>query len=131
MLKYITLILISIAQPSFAETIVSPNEFERLSTGKTLYFSFEGRPFGVEQFFNGRRSKWRFEDGNCEDGEWFAENDLICFNYEGNLETQCWHFLKTDEGYGARAEGAAPDEILKLDRIDTKPLLCSADGLAV
>ncbi len=131
MLKYITLIALCIAQPSFSETIISPSEFEKLSTGKTLYFTFEGQPFGVEQFFTGRRSKWRFEDGSCENGEWFADNDLICFNYEGGLETQCWHFLKTDDGYGARAEGAAPDEILNLDRIDTKPLLCRSDGLAV
>ncbi len=96
-----------------------------------MYFTFNGQPFGIEQFFKGRRSKWRFEDGRCDDGKWFADNNLICFNYEGGLETQCWHFLKTDDGYAARAEGAAPDDILELDHIDTKPLLCSGEGLAV
>ncbi|KAB7615502.1 hypothetical protein F9L33_01690 [Amylibacter sp. SFDW26] len=131
MLKYITLILFWVVQPSFAETIVTPDQFEKLSTDKTLYFSFEGKPFGVEQFFKDRRSKWRYEDGTCEDGEWFADNDLICFNYDGGLETICWHFLKTDDGYAARAEGAPKNEVLKLESIDTKPLLCSGKGLAV
>lgn len=131
MLKYISVIFLSFAQPSFAETIITPDAFEKLSTGKTLYFTFRGKPFGIEQFFKGRRSKWRFEDGSCEDGEWFADNNLIFFNYEGGLETQFWHFLKTDDGYAARAEGDAKDDVLKLERIDTKPLLCSGDGLAV
>ena len=131
MLKYISLIVLSLTQQSFAETIITPDQFEKLSTGKTLYFTYGGQPFGVEQFFENRRSKWRFEDGHCEDGEWFAENDLICFNYERNLDTQCWHFLKTDDGFGARAEGASPNDILKLDRIDSKPLICSGEGLSV
>jgi len=130
MLKYLSIILLCLSHPSFAETIISPDAFEKLSTGKTLHFSLDGKPFGAEEFFEGRRSKWRFQDGTCEDGEWFAENDLICFNYEGGLETQCWHFLKTEDGYGARAEGAPIDDILKLERIDEKPLLCSGKGLA-
>jgi hypothetical protein len=131
-MKYLSILALFAAFPTQAETIVSPSEFEAMSTGNTLYFSQDGRRYGAEQFFAGRRSKWRYSDGECEDGEWFSQGDLICFNYEGGLETQCWHFLKTDNnGYAARAEGAPKDEILNLEAIDKKPLLCKGTGLSV
>ena len=130
-MKYLSFIVLLFVQPVFAETIVSPKEFERLSTGKTLHFSQDGAYYGTEQFFKGRRSRWRYSDGFCENGEWFTQGDLICFNYEGNPETQCWHFLKTDKGYAARAEGAPEGEVLDLDFIDTKPLICRQNDLAV
>lgn len=130
-MKYLFILTLSLSPPAFAETFVSPSEFEALSTGKTMYFSQGGQHYGTEQFFKGRRSKWRYSDGVCEDGEWFAQGDLICFNYEDGIETQCWHFLKTDKGYAARPEGGSKNEVLDLDFIDTKPLICKGKGLAV
>lgn len=130
-MKYLTLIACLIAFPAFAETLVSPSEFEAMSTGKTLYFSKDGQAYGAEHFYKGRRSKWRYSDGTCEDGEWFTDNNLFCFNYENGSQTQCWTFFKTEDGYAARAEGAPLDEVLKLYRIDKKPLLCKGTGLSV
>lgn len=130
-MKYLSLVIFLIATPVMAETIVGPNEFESLSTGKTLYFSKDGKAYGAEHFYKGRRSKWRYSNGICEDGEWFTQGELFCFNYEGNIETQCWTFFKTDEGFAARAEGAPLDEFLELYFIDKKPLLCRGDGLSV
>jgi hypothetical protein len=130
-MKYIPLIAALIFSPASAETNVSPSEFEALSTGKTLYFSKDGKSYGAEHFYKGHRSKWRYSDGNCEDGVWFTHEDLFCFNYEGGTETQCWTFFKTEKGFAARSEGAPFDEILELDLIDNKPLLCKSDGLSV
>jgi len=130
-MKYFAIIAFITAAPVLAETNLGPSEFEALSTGKTLYFSKDGKPYGAEHFYKGRISKWRYDDGLCENGEWFALDDMICFNYEHGLETQCWAFFKTDKGYAARAEGAPVDEVLELDFIDKKPLLCKGDGLSV
>lgn len=131
-MKYLSILLLLATGPVSAETILSPSEFEALSIGKTLYFSRNGKPYGAEQYFKGRRSKWRYSDGVCEDGEWFYQDNLICFNYAEDLETQCWHFFKTDKnGYAARAEGAPKDEVLDLQAIDQKPVLCKGTGLAV
>jgi len=130
-MKYLSLIAVLAFSPASAETIVSPSEFEALSTGKTLYFSKDGKAYGAEHFYKGRRSKWRYSDGSCEDGVWFTHEDLFCFNYEGGIETQCWTFFKTGKGFAARAKGAPLDEILELYLIDKKPLLCKADGLSV
>jgi hypothetical protein len=132
-MKYLPLLTaFLITTPIFAETLITPSEFEKLSTGKTLYFTQDGESYGAEQFFKGQRTKWRFSDGNCEKGEWFSHKDMFCFNYEGGLETQCWHFFKTDDnGYAARAEGAPKEEVINLESIDRKPLLCSDEGLSV
>jgi hypothetical protein len=130
-MKYLSLIAVLAFSPASAETIVSPSEFEALSTGKTLYFSKDGKAYGAEHFYKGRRSKWRYSNGICEDGVWFTHENLFCFNYEGGIETQCWTFFKTEKGFAARAEGAPLDEILELYLIDKKPLLCKADGLSV
>lgn len=129
-MKYLYIIAFFISTQAVAETLVSPEEFEAMSTGKTLYFSKDGQAYGSEHFYKGRRSKWRYSDGICEDGEWFAQDDLFCFNYDGGTDTQCWTFFKTDKGFAARAEDAALDDILKLYLIDKKPLLCKSTGLA-
>ncbi len=131
-MKYLSVIAFLITSSAFAETIISPSEFEALSTGKTLYFSKDGKAYGAEHFYKGRISKWRYSDGQCEDGEWYTQGNLFCFNYENGVETQCWTFFKTDGGgYAARAEDAPLDEVLKLETIDKKPLLCKDPELAV
>jgi hypothetical protein len=130
-MKYVALLTLLSSIPLNAETIVSPDEFDTLSKGKTMYFSQDGEHYGTEQFFHDRSSKWRYSDGICENGEWFADGDFICFNYEHAPETQCWHFIKTETGYIARPEGAPKDNFIDLDFIDKKPLLCSSDGLSV
>jgi hypothetical protein len=47
--------------------------FERLARGRTLHFTLDGLPFGSEQFFDGRRSLWRFTDGECGSGGWWDQ----------------------------------------------------------
>ncbi len=124
-MKLLTLaIALFLALPALAEEIVTPQEFEALSTGKTLYFSREGQLFGVEQFYKRHRSTWQFADGNCDDGVWYADRGYICFQYTKKPEAQCWHFLKTDKGYSARAEGSPPESDLFLESVDQEPLNC-------
>lgn len=109
---------------SVGETIVTPQEFETLSTGKTLYFEKDGRFFGAEQFYTRRRSLWMNGANQCQDGEWFAKDDLICFDYSTELDPQCWHFIKKSGKYSARAEGSTSKFDILMNNIDTKPLDC-------
>jgi len=113
-----------LALPIQAQETVSPREFQQLSEGKTLYFSRDGKLFGIEQYYKRRRSTWQFADGECDDGVWYPEGEYICFQYTKNPDIQCWTFLKTDKGYVARAEGAEPEFDLFLHSVDQKPLDC-------
>lgn len=114
---------------SFSETIVTPSEFEALSNGKTLYFSRNGQHFGAEQFYTRRRTLWQNGLKECLDGEWFAKQDMICFNYNTENDPQCWHFIKKSDGYVARSEGSTAEFDIFMYNIDTKPLDCKGPSV--
>ncbi|WP_069299626.1 hypothetical protein [Neptunicoccus sediminis] len=111
------------------ETIITPDQFEALSTGKTLYFERNGRFFGAEQFYTRRRSLWMNGAKECLDGEWFAKNDLICFDYGTDLDPQCWHFIERSGQYSARAEGESAAFDIHLYDIDNTPLDCQGPAV--
>ncbi len=106
---------------------LSPEAFEALAQGHTLHFSLNGAPFGAEQYFAGRRSLWRFEDGSCEAGTWWAEGDQVCFHY-GEGAPQCWRFRPGGGGYEAALveDGAETGFVLRMDGRDEVPLDCPA-----
>ncbi|MCP5084426.1 MAG: hypothetical protein GY948_22280 [Alphaproteobacteria bacterium] len=122
-------IALLLALPAAAEEIISPDEFEALSTGKTLYFTQDGRRFGAEQFYTRRRSLWQFNGGECADGVWYDVGDMICFEYDGNPDIQCWHFIKTDNGFVARPDGGSPDADITMSSIDAEPLDCKGPSV--
>lgn len=71
---------------------MSPDGFERHTTGKTLFYSLNGIEYGAEQYLPNRKVIWAYEDGSCQRGEWFVDQELICFVYEGTADPQCWSF---------------------------------------
>ncbi|MEJ6708178.1 MAG: hypothetical protein QNK92_05090 [Amylibacter sp.] len=108
-----------------SETIVTAEEFQSLSQGKTMYFSQNGFFFGAEQFYNRRRSLWQNNAKECLDGEWYVKEDFICFNYDLDTDPSCWHFFKKGGSFYARSEGTASKDFdIFMYNIDTKPLDC-------
>ncbi|MEO0999428.1 MAG: hypothetical protein AAFW69_02305 [Pseudomonadota bacterium] len=126
------LLLAGTAAAQEVEEIVPPAAFEALSEGKTLYFELFGRPFGAEQYFPGRRVRWQFAEGICQEGTWFAEGDALCFSYDENPVPICWYFLKRGGTYIARQVGQAPEDgELTLVRRDEEPLDCPGPDTGV
>lgn len=110
-----------------AQSPIAPEAFEALSEGRTLHFALKGLPYGVEQYFPGRRTLWRLGDGACEIGRWYPRGEAICFTYETIPAPSCWRVLQTPEGYAAEAlEGGFT---LDVERIDTAPLPCPGPSL--
>ena len=99
--------------------------FEGFAEGRTLHFTRDGQPFGAEQYFPGRRSLWRFDDGTCEEGRWWGEGETICFEYEAD-DPQCWHFRGGPEGFTAESlrDGVETGFSVQLSRTDNQPLDC-------
>lgn len=127
--------LLAAALPALASAgaILGAGEFERLSTGKTLYFTQAGRPYGVEQYAPGRQVVWQYADGTCDTGYWYQERSALCFVYDSNPEPQCWIFEARDGDFFARVEGAAsgdPSE-LRLAGESDAPLVCQGPDLGV
>ena len=77
--------------------------FEAATRGQTFEFSFDGVPYGAEQYLPDHKVLWSFLDGRCLSGEWRAEGDQICFAYEDRPgDFQCWQFQ--GDGIGLRAQ---------------------------
>ena len=125
-------LIVLFAAPAHAESRLSPEAFERLSTGRTLFFTQNGELFGAEEYHENRQVIWRFVGGRCVRGTWWAEEgDAICFNYRGSELVQCWGFFEDEEGYFARAEGADPAGDLRVAESTTMALPCEGPDTGV
>jgi len=108
-----------------AETQMSPEEFEAYVEGKTLYFASEGdTPYGAEQYRSNRRVRWSYLDGECKEGQWFVDLDLICFVYQDDPEPQCWSFYRTARGLKALFENDPDQTVLYEVSEASGPLQC-------
>jgi len=97
-MRYVFAILALAALPGLALANMSAEEFERYTTGKTLFFSLNGQDYGVERYHENRRVEWSFLDGECRPGVWYEADGFICFAYEGWDTHQCWSFERTPTG---------------------------------
>jgi hypothetical protein len=92
------------ALPAAADTLMTAEEFDAYTRGKTLFYGRNGEAYGAEIYLSNRRVQWSFLDGECKEGEWYEEAGLICFVYEDNPDPQCWSFEQGAGGLIARFE---------------------------
>jgi hypothetical protein len=104
MLKPLLIALVLAPLPVLADDYLSGEEFDAYTRGKTLFFGQNSAPYGAEVYLDNRRVRWSFLDGECKDGEWYEEGDMICFVYEDNPDPQCWTFQIGSAGLIARFE---------------------------
>ncbi len=120
-----------LAAPALAQGIMSAEEFDSYTRGKTLYYGFDGQAYGVERYLDGRRVIWSFLDGKCKEGVWYEEAGQICFIYEDRLDPQCWTFSRGGGGLIARFENTAdPTEIYDAQDIG-EDMLCYGPDVGV
>jgi hypothetical protein len=119
-------LLVALAGPAAAE-VLTPEAFEALAEGRTLYFTQGEARYGEEQYLPGRRSLWRYEDGSCSNGLWWGEGEAICFSYEDAPGPQCWRFTRGPRGVSAELVegGARTGIVVEMSRADTVPLPCA------
>jgi hypothetical protein len=117
-------LLVPLAAAPLAAQEMTPQAFQAFSVGRTLHFTLNGAPFGAEQYFDGRRSLWRFADGTCQAGRWWDEGDRICFDY--GESPSCWRLRGQASGFAAALveRGAETGFVLELERTDQTPLPC-------
>jgi len=131
-MKTLAILLFALsASPALAQKALTPAEFEAYVTGKTLYFGQAGQAYGVEQYLKNRRVRWSFLDGNCKDGRWYVETDLICFVYEDNSTPQCWSFEMTSNGLRAEFQGKPGTGTLYEVNETADPMQCIGPQIGV
>ncbi|TCO72837.1 hypothetical protein [Rhodovulum euryhalinum] len=127
-------LLAALAAPGLAAEPQPMNaeEFERYSTGKTLFYATRGAPYGAEQYLGGRRVIWTFLDGECTEGVWYESAGQICFSYDHRPEDpQCWSFYRSATGLMARFENdPAQTELIEVEQ-SREPLICTGPEVGV
>jgi len=107
-----------------AQAQMSAEEFDAYTRGHTFYYGAGGAPYGGEEYLDNRRVRWSFLDGECQDGYWYEEGELICFVYENNPDPQCWTFQRSDDGLIAQFAGEpAMSELYEVEK-SSEPLMC-------
>lgn len=96
--------LLTLPAFALAQDLLSAEEFDSYTRGKTLYYGQAGQAYGAEIYHENRRVTWSFLDGQCKEGNWYEADGLICFVYEDNSDPQCWSFVKGQSGLIARFE---------------------------
>ena len=86
---------------------LSAAQFDAYATGKTLFYAESGTIWGSEQYLPGRQVLWAFTGQPCEAGQWYEDHGAICFVYEGNPDTNCWHFYLGSQGLIAQFIGGS------------------------
>jgi len=87
-----------LAGTAWSDGLMSAEEFDAFTRGKTFYYGTGGEAYGAEEYLPNNRVIWTFLDGQCQSGIWYEEDDMICFEYEHITERQCWSFRKGDSG---------------------------------
>ncbi|EAQ04200.1 hypothetical protein OB2597_08659 [Pseudooceanicola batsensis HTCC2597] len=116
-----------------AETPMTAEEFDAYSRGKTFYYGSMGQPYGVEEYFDGRRVRWSFLDGECADGYWYESDGMICFEYHADPDPgpQCWTFFKGTRGLVAQFEGDPEQTTLYEVENAGEPMICPGPEVGV
>ncbi|MCA0994148.1 hypothetical protein [Alloyangia pacifica] len=117
-------LLALLASPLAAAQPMTGAEFEAYVTGKTLYFGRGGTAYGVEEYLPDRQVRWSFLDGQCKDGSWYQEGQMICFVYEDAPMPQCWSFYREGSGLRAVFENDPGNTVLYEAQQNDEPMLC-------
>jgi len=90
-----------------AEGPMSAEAFDAATLGKTIVYGTPEGEYGAEEYFDGRRVRWSFFDGDCVEGQWYMRGPAICFAYNGYPDPHCWLFF--DGGVSMTAQFLDPD----------------------
>ena len=125
------LVLAAPATPATAESPLDALAFEAYTTGKTLTYSIDGQPYGIEEYLDGRRVRWAYLDGDCQEGEWYPLGDMICFVYESFDAPQCWTFYREPSGLRALFMNDPDQTELYETRQSPDPMMCLGPKIGV
>lgn len=131
MRSLLTLLMFCISPAAFADTM-NAEEFDQFTLGKTFYYGVNGRDYGAEEYLPNHRVIWTFLDGRCQNGTWYQDGEMICFEYEALEEIQCWTFRESPTG-GLVARFKDDPQALELFEVQRshQPLQCLGPDVGV
>ena len=129
-MRYIIAITLCLV-PTLALAGMTAEEFDAYTRGKTFVYGVGGAPYGIEEYRANRQVRWSFIGGECQIGEWYEEDGMICFVYDTEPRPQCWSFEAGPDGLIARFEDdPAEIELYEAGQSD-EPLVCEGPQVGV
>jgi hypothetical protein len=125
------LLLCLLASTASARTLMTPDEFDAWSSGKTLAYSVDGEIYGSEAYFPGRRVRDADTGGPCLDGSWYADGDAVCFIYPARDGIHCWTYWREGDAVFAKPLTAAPEDPSQRVTVADQPLACPGPEVGV
>ncbi len=112
-----------ISTAATADPLLTAEEFDALTLGRTMSWAEFGQIYGVEQYLPGRRVRWTELGDDCKLGHWYMQGPAICFLYEDNPTPACWEISLDDAGMRALDTGDPPgsEPVLIEDTSDDLP----------
>lgn len=131
-MKMLTILFLMLTSgAAAAQPLMSAEEFDAYTRGKTLFYGNGAAPYGAEIYLPNRRVRWSFLDGDCKEGEWYEADGLICFVYEDRPDPQCWSFQRGSAGLIARFENDPAITPLYEANETTEEMLCLGPKVGV
>ena len=101
--------LLLAAGPALAEVPLTGAEFDALTQGRSLSWAEFGTVYGVEQYLTDRKVRWAAVGKDCKLGHWYEDGPAICFQYEDDIEPDCWIIARDGSGFSARYTTNPPE----------------------
>ncbi len=95
------LLLALLATSAHAEPLLTAEEFDALTLGRTMTWAEFGQVYGVEQYLPDHQVRWTELGTDCKLGHWYQEGTAICFLYEDDPEPNCWAISQSVSGMQA------------------------------
>jgi hypothetical protein len=123
--------LLLLASPAFAEDPLTAEDFDALTLGRTMTWSEFGSVYGTEEYLPDRRVRWSVVGDDCKLGHWYAEGPAICFQYEDDLNPDCWIITRAGNGLTARYTTNPPETEPVVVMETTDPPACFGPKVGV
>ena len=125
------LALVLLAGPVLADPILSAEEFDALTLGRTMTWAEFGSVYGVEQYLPGRKVRWTVLGDDCKTGHWYPDGSAICFLYEDYIDPYCWEITASGAGLRARFTTDAPESAPVVIEDTTEQMACFGPEVGV
>lgn len=112
------------ATPLQAQDLLSAEEFDALTLGRTMTWAEYGQVYGVEQYLPDRRVRWTELGNDCKLGHWYPQGQAICFLYEDDPTPACWDISLSGAGMLADDLSDPPGEPLVAIEETSEPMPC-------
>jgi hypothetical protein len=110
--------------PAFVEPLLTAEEFDALTLGRTMTWSEFGTVYGVEYYLPNRQIRWTVVGDDCKAGHWYPDGDAICFQYEDDPAPDCWEISASGPDFLARYTANPPDAEPVIVTETTERLAC-------